>query len=135
MVDDVVLNKAATIERCIYRIREEYVGFEHVLETNFTKQDAIVLNIQRACEAALDIATHIIRIKQLGVPQTGREVFALLASHNIISVELSETLQRMIGFRNIAVHDYTNINLAIIRKIITHHLQDLQQLCQVLIST
>lgn len=134
MVDDIILNKSATIERCIQRIQEEYVGFEHALETNFTKQDAIVLNIQRACEAALDIATHIVRIKRLGVPQTSREVFALLATHNIIPVELSETLQKMIGFRNIAVHDYTNINLSIIRKIITQHLQDLKNLCQVLIS-
>ena len=134
MVDDVILNKAATIERCIHRIQEEYVGFEYALETNFTKQDAIVLNIQRACEAALDIATHIVRIKQLGVPQTSREVFALLATHTIIPVALSETLQKMIGFRNIVVHDYTNINLAIIRKIIALHLKDLQQFCHVLIS-
>ncbi len=133
MVDDVILNKAATIERCIHRVQEEYLGCEHLLETNFTKQDAIVLNIQRAYEAALDIATHIVRIKQLGLPQTSREVFALLATHNIIPVALSETLQRMIGFRNIAVHDYTNINLAIIRKIIALHLKDLQQFCEVLI--
>ena len=127
MVDDVLLNKVVTIERCLQRVEEEYVGFEDLVETNYTRQDSIILNIQRACEAALDMAAHVVRVKQLGVPQTSREVFALLAGHNVIPDELSETLQKMVGFRNISVHDYTKLNLAIIRKIITVHLKDLQE--------
>ncbi len=134
MVDDVILNKAATIERCIQRVQEEYQGFEDALETNFTKQDAIILNIQRACEAALDMGTHVVRIEKIGLPQTNREVFALLSARQIISVALGEALQKMIGFRNIAVHDYASLNLEIIQKIIKSHLQDFQKFCQILIQ-
>ena len=54
MVDDIALNKLAIIERCLARIREEYAGHETELATDFTRQDAIVLNLQRACEAAID---------------------------------------------------------------------------------
>lgn len=53
MVDDVLLNKAASIERCIARALEEYNADPSGFATNFTRQDAAVLNIQRACEAAL----------------------------------------------------------------------------------
>jgi len=57
-MDDIILNKAAIIERCIHRIQEEYAGDERNLLENLTKQDSIILNLQRACEAAIDLAMH-----------------------------------------------------------------------------
>lgn len=134
VIDDVMLNKAAIIERCLRRVREEYQGCEMTLAENYTKQDSIILNIQRACEASLDLATHIVRIKKLGVPQTSREVFALLAEHHIIPAALSETLQKMVGFRNIAVHDYTKLSLDILRKIIEKHLKDVETFSQMMLK-
>ncbi|MCE2877976.1 MAG: DUF86 domain-containing protein [Comamonadaceae bacterium] len=61
MADDVVLNKSATIERRVARAREEYDADPDTFATNHTRQDAAILNIQRACEAALDMGHHIIR--------------------------------------------------------------------------
>ena len=105
MADDVLINKAATIERCVRRAREEYAADPTGFATNFTRQDAAILNIQRACEAALDMGQHLIRRERLGVPQSARDVFALLARGGWVSAELAEALKRMVGFRNIAVHD------------------------------
>ncbi len=124
MMDDVILNKVAIIERCIKRIQEEYQNAETQLATNYTKQDSIILNIQRACEASIDLATRIIRLKHLGIPQSSRDVFALLEQANIIDNDLSQQLQAMVGFRNIAVHNYTQINLAIVQAIIKNNLSD-----------
>ncbi|MBI3713293.1 MAG: DUF86 domain-containing protein, partial [Burkholderiales bacterium] len=72
MADDVVLNKAATIERCVARAREEYAAAGSDFATDFTRQDAAILNIQRACEAALDMGQHLIRRDKLGLPQSAR---------------------------------------------------------------
>ncbi|CAH9018333.1 HepT-like ribonuclease domain-containing protein [Candidatus Nitrosacidococcus sp. I8] len=58
-MDDVILNKVAIIERCLRRIKEEYDGYEADLETNFTRQDSIVLNLQRTCEVAISLAMHL----------------------------------------------------------------------------
>lgn len=80
MVDDVLLNKATTIERCVARAREEYDRNPDTFDRDFTRQDAAILNIQRACEAALDIGHHLIRRDGLGLPQSARDVFRLLAS-------------------------------------------------------
>lgn len=78
MVDDVLVNKAASIERCVARVREEYEKDSATFEFDFTRQDAAILNIQRACEAALDMGQHLIRREGLGVPQSARDVFDLL---------------------------------------------------------
>jgi uncharacterized protein YutE (UPF0331/DUF86 family) len=78
MADDVLINKAAVIERCVARARQEYAANSGTFATDFTRQDAAILNIQRACEAALDMGQHLIRREKLGVPQSARDVFALL---------------------------------------------------------
>jgi uncharacterized protein YutE (UPF0331/DUF86 family) len=106
MADDVLLNKAATIERCIARMREEFNKDPSTFATDFTRQDAAKLNIQRACEAALDMGHHVIRRDQLGLPQSARDVFERLHLGGKISAELAQRLQAMVGFRKIAVHDY-----------------------------
>ena len=124
MADDVVINKAATIERCVGRAREEYARDPASFATDFTRQDAAILNIQRACEAALDMGQHLIRREKLGVPQSARDVFTLLAQGGWIDADLADPLKRMVGFRNIAVHDYQTLQLAITERIIQSHLDE-----------
>lgn len=123
MADDVLLNKAATVERCVARAREEYAASPD-FATDFTRQDAAVLNIQRACEACLDMGQHLIRRDRLGLPQSARDVFALLAQASWIDTTLQDTMQRMVGFRNIAVHDYQKLLFPILLSVVTVHLND-----------
>lgn len=125
-MDDVVLNKAATIERCLKRIPEEYVGREATLEQDITRQDSIIFNLQRACEASIDLAMHLVRRFALGLPQESRHAFELLVAGGKLDAGLADALKRMVGFRNIAVHDYQRMNLAIVRSIIEHNLDDLR---------
>jgi len=127
---DVVLNKVQTIQRCIKRIKEEYIGFENVFESDFTKQDSVILNLERASQAAIDIATHIVKVRQLGLPNSSRELFELLLDAGIISKDVSKQMQGMVGFRNIAVHDYQNLNLEIVVSIIQKHLDDFEKFTQ-----
>ena len=133
-MDDIVLNKVSIIEKCINRIKEEYVGYEDIFEENYTKQDSVVLNLERACQACIDLGMHIVRIKSLGVPQSNREVFILLQKARIINPGLSKKMQSMIGFRNIAVHDYQNLNMDIVRAIIEKHLKDFKDFKKVILQ-
>jgi uncharacterized protein YutE (UPF0331/DUF86 family) len=127
MRDDVLINKAATIERCVARAREEFDHDPTTFETNFSRQDAAVMNIQRACEAALDMGHHIIRRDRLGVPQSARDTFEILGQAKWIDQALADSLKRMVGFRNIAVHDYQKLLLPITVKVITEHLIEFLQ--------
>lgn len=123
MRNDVILNKVAVIERCIHRIQEVYEGNPSNLK-DFTKQDSIVLNIQRACEASIDLAMHIVSEKRLGLPQSSRDAFDMLQGQQMIDENLAKRLKAMVGFRNIAVHDYQVIHLGILQQIIEKHLVD-----------
>ena len=134
MVDDVLLNKVASIERCLRRIADEYVGHESELETDYTRQDSIILNLQRACEAAIDAAMHQVRIKELGIPQESRDAFCMLEEAGLLTAELSAHMQAMVGFRNVAVHDYQKLNLAIVRAILEKRLDDFRQFAKVMVS-
>lgn len=124
MAEDVILNKAASTERCIRRIEEEYAGTDRNLVENQTKQDAIVLNLQRACETAIDLAMYVVSYRKLGVPQDSRDAFTLLQTAGILPADLADRMQRMVGFRKVAVHEYTRLNLDVVRTIITKHLDD-----------
>jgi len=124
MADDVLLNKAASIERCVARAREEFADDPPGFTDSHSRQDAAVLNIQRACEAALDMGQHLIRRERLGLPQSARDVFTLLARAGWIDEQLAGALQRMVGFRNIAVHEYQQLHLPIVISIIEHNLDE-----------
>ena len=124
MVDDVLLNKASSIERCIARAREEYNADPTGFATNFTRQDAAILNIQRACEAALDMGNYVIRRDKLGITQSSRDVFTLLEQAGRIDAATAESMRHMVGFRNVAVHEYQALVLPITVNIITQHLDD-----------
>ncbi len=134
MADDVLLNKVAAIERCLVRIDEEYRGHEAEIDTNFTRQDSVLLNLQRACELAIDVAMHLVRTRKLGLPQDSREAFSLLQQAGLLAVPLAHSLQRMVGFRNIAVHRYQDINLDIVRAVLANQLDDFRALCKVAIE-
>lgn len=125
-MSDVILNKISVIERCINRINQEYDNNPENLR-NYTKQDSIILNIQRACKASIDLAMNVISEKKLGIPQNSRDAFEFLFHNNIIDEELSGNLKSMVGFRNIAVHDYQTVNLNIVKEIIENHIYDLKK--------
>lgn len=121
MIDDVILNKTDTIKKCLNRIDTE---FSEDFKTNYTKQDSVILNLERISQATIDIATHIIRIKKLGIPKNSKELFIILENYQYISQNVSSNMQKMVGFRNIAIHDYQNLSIEIVIAIVNNHLDD-----------
>ncbi len=133
MADDVLLNKAAAIERAVRRALDEYAGDPANLRSNLTRQDAIVLNLQRACESSIDAAMHLVRIHRLGVPQETRDAFDLLERAGHLDAVLASRLKKMVGFRNIAVHDYQKLNLDIVQRILDEHVEDFRAFSRLLL--
>lgn len=125
---DAVLNKVTIIKRCLGRINEEF-STEQAFRNNFTKQDSVILNIQRACEAAIDIANYLIKKHNLGIPQSARDSFDLISRADFISIELAGNLKNMVGLRNVAVHSYQELDLDIVIHAVNHRLTDFDQYC------
>lgn len=127
-MNDVMINKIQSIQRCIQRAREEYQFNKDGFLTDYSRQDAAVLNLIRACEQSIDLASHIVKSYKMGIPTNTAEIFQLLERKNVISAQLSENLRYMVGFRNTVVHEYQKINMDIVIAVIETGLDDLIQL-------
>lgn len=125
-MNDVIINKLSTIARCLLRIRDVYAQAGSDFSIDYTKQDSVILNLQRACEATIDVANYINKIKKTGIPQSSKDSFELLKKHGLLSERVSNSLKKMIGLRNIAVHDYQELNIEIVKHVIENHLTDFE---------
>lgn len=126
MKNDIILNKVITIERCINRIHEEYENNPRYLEDH-TKIESIILNLQQAYEASIALVMHIVAEKKLGIPQNSQEAFTLLEVEGMIPSSLSQKMHEIVRFRDSVIHDYQQINLGVLQKIIENHLVDFLQ--------
>ena len=124
-MNDIIINKIISIQRCIERAREEYHGNPAGFDTDFSKQDAAILNVVRACEQAIDLANHVIKTHKMGIPASSAESFELLEKKRVIDVGLSGRLRNMVHFRNTVIHDYQRVNLEIVKSVIISGLDDL----------
>lgn len=122
---DVVLAKVASIQKCLERIRD-VTSLDPENLDDINRQDIFVLNLQRAIQASIDLASHIVASEGLGLPETVRGNFALLRDKSVIDPETASKMEKMTGFRNIAIHDYQALNLDILKSILTCNLRDLE---------
>jgi uncharacterized protein YutE (UPF0331/DUF86 family) len=122
---EIVLAKLALIERCLSRIAEvRGVRRPDLLPVDV--EDITLLNLQKAVQAAIDLATHVVASEGYGMPDSQASVFTLLEARGLIEPELAGRLRKMVGFRNIAVHEYEAVDPAIVEAIAKHHLGDLR---------
>ena len=124
-MNDIVINKIQSIQRCVRRAREEYQADRDGFATNYTRQDAALLNVLRACETTIDLANHVIRADRLGIPVSSADSFKLLRTEQIIDTRLAERLEKMVGFRNTIIHQYTETDLRIVKAVIVSELDEL----------
>jgi uncharacterized protein YutE (UPF0331/DUF86 family) len=130
---DVVLAKVAAIQRCLRRIKD-VTGLDPARLEELNVQDIFVLNLQRVIQSAIDLGTHIIASEGLGIPETIRGNFILLERAKIITKTLSKRMQSMVGFRNIAIHDYQAIDVDILKAILIKNLKDIEQFYTVILT-
>jgi len=123
---DIIYEKVGNIQRCLKRIHQVTQLKPERLE-NIDVQDIFVLNLQRAVQSAIDLAVHIISSEGWGLPRTLKEYFDILIEHKVIPAKLGENLKKMVGFRNIAIHDYSKIDVDILKNILTQRLKDLEE--------
>lgn len=122
---DVVLAKLATLDRCLARIAEvrgARDGFSAI-----DVQDITVLNLQRAVQAMIDLAAHVVASEGLGTPDSLGASFTLLEEASLIDPALADSMRRMTGFRNVAVHEYRRLDPAILESIVQGRLGDLRR--------
>jgi uncharacterized protein YutE (UPF0331/DUF86 family) len=123
---NIVLGKVANIQRCLQRIRE-VTNLDPQTLDGFNVQDIFVLNLQRAVQSTIDLAAHVVSSEGLGLPANMKEHFLMLQRAGVISEFLANKMTSMVGFRNIAIHDYESIDPDILKSILKTNLPDLEE--------
>lgn len=124
-MNEAAAQKITSIQRCVSRAREIHRDAGDAFKSSYTHQDAAALNIIRACDTSIDLANMLIRSRRLGIPTESKESFEILAREALIGPDLLARMKAMVGFRNLAVHQYRELDLNIVEAILRKDLDDL----------
>lgn len=124
-MDELVLEKKIdSILRCIQRIQSRIPLEREQFKQDLDAQDVVVLNLTRIIQLCVDIAMHVIAQTNIDAPQTMSQSFSKLERLDIIDKKLADKLKKSVGFRNIAVHNYDELDLDITFDIASKHIDD-----------
>ena len=123
MDTDVIKTKLVSLQRCMERIRQKTPANAQQLAEDFDLQDILILNLQRAVQISIDIATSILADSP-AVPSTLAEAFLLLHRQGVLSEAVARKLAKSVGLHNIAVHEYTSLDWNVVYAVAHTHIED-----------
>lgn len=116
---DIIFAKIESLRHCLNRIETKTPKSAFELLEDYDLQDIISVNLERAIQCSVDIAAHLISYSDKPAPDSMGQTFRVLNELGIIDLESTNKLIAAVGFRNVAVHSYKNIDWAIVYSIIT----------------
>lgn len=130
--------KPEVIRRRLDKLEEYLTYLERVRnhsQEKFLNQTEIWASAERflqmAIESVNDIASHIISEEELGTIEQYRDIPEIFSKNGIIEEELRQKWIRMIGFRNILVYGYTEIDRRVVFSLIQQNLEDIRDISKV----
>jgi uncharacterized protein YutE (UPF0331/DUF86 family) len=106
---------------------EEYLADENM-------QMIVERRLQLSIQVCIDIANYLIAHLGLRAPDSQENVFTVLGAESIIPSDLAGRMVGMVGFRNILVHDYLDINSRLVHSHLGQRLSDFEAFSQALIA-
>lgn len=129
---ELLAKKLAFIETCVAQLRR--LARPEMISTDIREERFVEHTLQIAIQAAQDVASHITSDERLGEPRTNRELFDLLVRAGWLTESEAAPLRNMVGFRNILVHGYGDIDLSVVRDMLENHLDDLLHFVEIVRS-
>lgn len=131
---EVIEQKLESLRRCLQRVVDKCPPDPEALRRDPDLQDIIALNLTRAVQLCVDIGAHLIAGIEVPPPDTMGQTFDALAKAGVIHENLAMQLKKAVGFRNIAVHNYQEIDWHIVHAIARHHIGDFTEFAKVIAS-
>ena len=129
----VIDDKLERLRRCIQRIEHKRPALLVDLVADYDLQDILSVNLERAIQLCVDIAAHIIAAREISAPTTMAAAFESLQVLQVLSPELATSMKKAVGFRNIVVHNYQEIDWEIVFNICHHKLDDFRAFAQAIV--
>jgi uncharacterized protein YutE (UPF0331/DUF86 family) len=129
---EVIEHKLESLRRCLQRVAEKCPSDPDKLSRDPDLQDIVTLNLSIAVQLCVDLGAHLIADLDVSPPDTMGQTFDALAHAGVISEHLAQQLKKAVGFRNIAVHHYEEIDWAIVQGIALHRLSDFSEFAKII---
>jgi uncharacterized protein YutE (UPF0331/DUF86 family) len=117
--------------RKISRVLEDIKYLEHIKERpigEFLKNYESILATRHAIlecvQACLDFAFHVCAWNKLPAPASYKEVFTILAEHDLLDRELASKMENWVGLRNLIMHTYEKIDDRLLHEIVKRDLDN-----------
>lgn len=123
----IIIRKLNELETAINQLRKlQRYSFDEIKD-DLEKLWAVEHGLQIAIQIIIDIGNHI--IAEIGENEIDKytDIFDKLVKHNIIPSEFAVNIKGMIGFRNLLVHRYGEVNIEIIYEILQSRLHDFER--------
>jgi uncharacterized protein YutE (UPF0331/DUF86 family) len=134
-VDSAIIDaRLRELSRRLRRIESRRPPSVKALAADEDLQDILARNLEVAIQTCIDIAFHLSGAHG-GVPTTAGEAFAELAKRGLLERSLAERLRRAVGFRNVLVHEYTEVDWKIVMQVIRTGTRDLADFGKAVLST
>ena len=126
--------KVKLIEDLKGSVSSEDTSISEKIELFFNAHSGFFDNAEKkACFlVGILVAMHIVARQRLGMPQSSAEAFQLIHQAGYINKELLKDMIAMTGFRNIAIHEYQQMDMSILRHIAETRWQSLVAYCKAL---
>lgn len=108
----IIVQKLSRLREQLERLKRRSTVTIEEFKSDVDLQDATAMSLLVAVQEALDIGLHIASEERWGVPGSYREAFDLLASHDVIDLQLAERLKGCVAVRNRIAHGYATIDVA-----------------------
>ena len=122
----IVLRKISRIRYYLSRIKKYRCISLQEFQDDVNTQDIILHNLQLSIQGCIDLGSHIVSDEGWGVPGSFSEIFYILEDKGVIPRELTEKMVAMVGFRNIIIHEYEDVDFKIVHEILKKDIVDIE---------
>jgi uncharacterized protein YutE (UPF0331/DUF86 family) len=131
---EVIDARLRELSRRLRRIQEKQPRSAKALAADEDLQDIVARNLEVAIQTCIDVAFHLSGVHGV-VPATAGEAFDELARQGLIERSLAARLRRAAGFRNVLVHEYTEIDWKIVMQVLRTGTRDLAAFGKAVVKT
>lgn len=112
----------------LVRLEENLITLDQ-LKVNYTLENitsdkidewGLRYGLFESIQIIIDIACHIVAEKNLGSPKNYSDCISLLISGNYLTKDLGEKIIKMIGLRNLLIHEYGVIDVKRLFEYLNH---------------
>jgi len=124
---DVINTRLIKLDKALQILQQSSeISYEELI-SNAVLLSAVERNFQVSIECILDIGNHVIAEKGFESPDESADIIRIMGEENLVPSEYSVRIKGMTGFRNILIHEYTEIDYHLLYDYLTNHLDDFRE--------